>query len=86
MQLKTAERIVQAAKFNSIEARLHQDYSGRGMMGRTTHAVIVNNHTALIRAVAWAVVLVGSDQGETSDLVNDLNFRFDNMGHDLIAY
>lgn len=40
MKLETAQAIVQAATDNKLDVTLRENYSGRGMFGKTTAAVV----------------------------------------------
>ena len=50
MTLRRAKNIVKKLSENGIEVELREDYSGRGMYGRTTAGVILENAWSLSEA------------------------------------
>jgi hypothetical protein len=92
---ETAELLVEAAHDENINATLRKDYSGRGMYGKTTHAVELPrlDQLAAIAAVAAAEMVREQDgkivppEYTLRDFVDDLRrLRSDNMGLDYIVY
>jgi len=80
MKLETAQALSDACP--DIEIR--KDYSGRAMYGQTTAAVVYPTLGVLLSA-ACIVAGQSEDNGETLAL-ELAKCRFDNMGHDFIAY
>ena len=72
-----------------IELTKHNDYSGRGMYGRTTCAVSCEGYGELLRCVAQLAYEAASEEdGETyATLRRDLErLHFDSLGMGIIAY
>ncbi len=68
MKLATAKRIEEA--FDEIggdECRLHEEYSGRGMMGRATCAISCDSQAKLMKAIALAAARVREDELDQND-------------------
>lgn len=81
------------------EVEVHAEYSGRGMYGQTTHAVVVDSLTSLLVDV---IQYVRDNIGEYSDPDKDDNvtikewlgneipdpssFRIDNLGTRVLLY
>jgi hypothetical protein len=101
MDHSVAEKIVAASKsaaenlsgfdrFNKIELRL--DYSGRGMNGEKTTALVVPDLLTLASALGFAVAdeVTSLYEGRDGDPIllsaEVYNARVDNMGHDLIVH
>lgn len=76
MKLETAKRIVDIAEENGIELKLYENYSGRGMFGRTTTG-IVGSQTAIIEAVGLAAWRLGNEAGAANE-----QFEAVEEGHD----
>lgn len=86
MKLKHAELIAKTAYDYGVEVEVRENYSGRGMFGKTT-AGVVGNMGDIVRAVAGAAAdLAVAEPDEVDDFVRDMNLSFDNMGFDMIAY
>jgi hypothetical protein len=83
MKVEIAREIVEAAESEGWESSLREDYSGRGMYGRTTAGVIMPDLLKFAAAVGMAVHL--SDNPERIILaVADASQ--DSMGLDVIVY
>lgn len=79
MKLDVAEQIVQSAESMGIEAELRDDYSGRGMYGETTVAVVISSWTKFAAAVAQAAV----DSIIPGEVIKEVRkARWDQMGRD----
>ena len=78
MDLVVAKKLVS----HNDELRLYEDYSGRGMYGKTTHGV-VGSHESLRDAVG-AYLVKHSQSKPVSKFINGL--RSDNLGMDFIWY
>ena len=72
MRKTNAEAIVDYLEDKGITAEVYQDYSGRGMYGTTTTAVVTKDPFDVARAM-------GALDIDDSD-------RRDNMGMDMIVY
>ena len=72
MELKNAKAIVDNLTNLGIDASLYENYSGRGMYGRTTAGVVVSS--------------VGSVETAMKMLDIDDRCRTDSMGLDVIVY
>ena len=97
MRIEIARAIADAAAEIGVEIELRANYSGRGMMGRTTAALTYNGLSDLLGAVATASANVTSGLVGHSDRVPDITngydfveglagLRTDNMGRDTIVY
>ncbi len=69
----------------------HADYSGRGMMGRTTCALSFAQTWILLEAIAHVGFQIGEDDdreaGEWAEFLCDVRgMRFDSLGRGTIAY
>ena len=88
MDQKIAEAIVEACETEGVEASLRDDYSGRGMYGKTTHAVAVNGSLAsVLMAVinqADQFVYQEEDFAEAKFFMRGLNQ--DSLGLGVIIY
>jgi hypothetical protein len=73
MKLETAQAIVQAAESNDLQVSLYPSYSGRGMFGKTT-AAVVGSRVDITEAIFYA------SKEELPSL------QWDNMGLDMVAY
>ncbi len=84
---ETAKASVDAAEEMGIEASLRETYSGRGMYGKSTVAVVIGGQSNLLQAVALAAVRLCQELDDNpDDFLEDLAFRYDNMGHDIVVY
>jgi hypothetical protein len=85
MTAATMNRLVAAADALDVDCRPYDDYSGRGMYGRTTCAVVVPSE-AVFAALA-AVAGRGLPDAEFADFVADLRrLSSDSLGRDTIVY
>lgn len=99
MKLEHAQRIVRAANDIGLDVTLREDYSGRGMYGKTTTGV-VGSQSDIIASIATAAYWLGQDSVQKEDIrdIEDVEgdeafleamgqLVFDNMGRDnLIVY
>lgn len=74
MKLEMAQAIVQTAYGHGLRVSLRAEYSGRGMFGKTT-AAVVGSRSDITEAIFY---MTKSDSLPT--------FRWDNMGKDEVAY
>lgn len=90
MKLETAQALVAYGDQTGAEITLRDDYSGRGMYGRTVAAVECDFGTLVAAAAAAGADLVAAadgDQDAASELIDDLaRIRSDNMGLGMIYY
>ena len=98
MDKKAAKRIVEAAEVIGLEVRHDEAYSGRGMYGSTTDAIVTESLCDLLQCVAYAAgelrdeendgTRVGDDEYQTlDDFIRDLvPIRTDNMGRSATVY
>jgi hypothetical protein len=90
---KEMAEFLQAASENAgNECDIREDYSGRGMYGKTTHGVVVDSVTQLLADV---IQHVRENIGETEDgtltwdggeIPDPDSFRTDNMAMQTIVY
>jgi hypothetical protein len=87
MKKSVVEALTKVAKDNEREDEVwdYGSYSGRGMFGTHTHALVVTSLTGLASVVALACL------GRDLDFVEEVSFamheaRGDNLGHDFIVY
>ena len=87
MKKSTADALLAAARQTLDEGHgVHacDDYSGRGMYGKTTAAVVYPDQKTLLVLVAHAVL---ADPENAPGLIQDLDsLRFDDFGRASIAY
>lgn len=90
-----AEIIVKAAKDKELDGfSIYENYSGRGMYGKTTTGVNFPNKSSLLQAVAAASVMIcyktmidESNVITLSDFIEELGkISQDNMAMDYIIY
>ena len=83
MDLQLANEIAEAMHERDEYCDVHSDYSGRGMYGETTAAIVVDGDlTTAMHCFAEYRELNGSDYG----LGVFRRFRSDNMGKSMIYY
>lgn len=85
MKTSTAEAIYNAGQQADIEVEIRHDYSGRGMYGKQTAAVVLDNTADLYVLVAHATKVAIENAG-FDDFVEDLNWRMDSMGKGIVVY
>lgn len=89
MDKRIAEIIVEACEENDVEASIYEDYSGRGMYGKTTTGVVVSGSACdVLVAVIQSAHLFCHECCESDEdaLLNLRSIRQDNMGRDMIIY
>jgi hypothetical protein len=72
MKLENAQAIVEFLEDQGDEASVYEDYSGRGMYGRTTAGVVASE----VSDVTYAMGRLGIEDSRNSD----------SMGRDVIVY
>ena len=76
LTLENARLIIEAVEeHTNAEVSIHEDYSGRGMYGKTCVGIVSND----VGAVYWAAGKIGLDYA-------DIPHRQDSMGLDTILY
>lgn len=85
MNKKLAQFIVDAVDCED-DARIYEEYSGRGMFGDTTTGVVVNSWSEVLKGVLIYAAENGISE-ELRDTIFELrNFRSDNLGRQMIIY
>lgn len=84
MKIEQANFIKDALEFVGEEASIREDYSGRGMFGKTTVGVVVDNQSRILPAVLTFI----KENELTHDEIPDFDgpFNSDNMARDIILY
>lgn len=85
MKTETAKLITDAAEVMGIEVEVRDDYSGRGMHGEATVALVFENQTDLLKVTAYAAFEIGRDGEDADEFIGDLDFRYDAMGRSSIV-
>ena len=90
MTKETAGRILEAAGKLDMEFEVRQ-YSGRGMFGAETTAIVCEDSHDFMKAAALAAADLAFekrdyDRDEVDEFVNDLPSRRDNLGHQTVLY
>ena len=80
MDKQRATDIVEYLQESGIEATLYEDYSGRGMYGKTTAAVVTDSATDVAFALG---ALIAAEKEEVPDLVQ---VQTDGMGRQIVVY
>ena len=92
MKLATAEKLRDLIDDMNIEdeVRVNEDYSGRGMYGKTTSGIVVNDPMSIIKVMAqYALDADGIELDDNDhEFLNDIKcgFSTDSMGYDTIIY
>lgn len=98
MDKKAAKRIVEAAEVIGLEVRHDEAYSGRGMYGSTTDAIVTESLCDLLQCVAYAAGELRDEENSDTeideneyqtldDFIRDLApIRTDNMGRSATVY
>jgi len=74
------------------DAKIYEDYSGRGMYGETTTGIVCSNPMAVTEALIEALLNTDEDEVETlneqynEDEDDRTSLSFDSLGHDYIVY
>lgn len=90
------DRAAEILRSEGYEASVQEDYSGRGMSGRTTPAIVtdaggVRVGWAIATAAAYVLDMKGDDMDSVIDALETqmddlLPGRSDNMGRDAMVY
>ena len=87
MKEETAYAIQNAANEDGVELDLRDSYSGRGMYGKTTFAIVADSHGKLFGAIAYAASEMEPGSDEASDFCDDCRgFRIDSLGRGIVVY
>ena len=90
MYLEFAKAIVEVLEDEGVEVELREGYSGRGMYGRMTTGIVIDNPMKIMLAIMNApeVFFNTNDDGEWIDSVFDVPpcLNFDSMGLKTIVY
>ena len=86
MNQQTAKAIFDAAMSTDLEVEIRDGYSGRGMFGRKTTAIIFDELADLLVPVAQAARDIPDEAEAEAFLLDVANLRFDNLGRSQIAY
>jgi len=82
-----ANKIVDASIDMGVEeARLYNDYSGRGMFGNTTTAVVCSSYAMFCSYVAYVASEMVHEDNEDEIIEGMQNLKVGNMGCDLVFY
>ena len=88
MTQQEAQFLVECSDFSGNDATLREDYSGRGMMGKTTFGVVVDHPLQLLNDVLQYVKDNFEDSKEYvgMEIPDFASFKFDSMGRQMIIY
>ena len=87
MKNEIAEKIAEAGADNGLEIRLMSDYSGRGMFGNVTSALVVPDVATFAAAVGLAASQMSLEGQQVHDLIEAVKeVQTDSLGHDMIVY
>ena len=87
MLQSTAEELQKSALELDYYAGVIPSYSGRGMMGKTTFALTLDDLNNLIPTVAHASVRIADSDKSWSEYMDDLaNLTHDNLGQGIVVY
>lgn len=84
-----AQGIVDAAEMDGLELRLREDYSGRGMYGETTAAIVADNIGEFMAGLArfcGDLDPCEQDSDIEETVLTVMNLRTDNMGRGIVLY
>lgn len=73
--------LLEAAEYCGNDGKIRDDYSGRGMMGKTTYGIVVDSPVLLL-----ADVLEYIRENRDVNMPDIENFKTDNMGKQIIIY
>jgi hypothetical protein len=80
-----AEAIRDALEWDSLEAYVDEGYSGRGMYGAKTHAVVTDaTFGQIVQAITGNAFLFVREEGGM--ITQDQTIRHDSMGKGLVLY
>lgn len=82
MKQEDAEALVNVIEGLGYKAEVYDDYSGRGMFGRTTAGVVTDMSKALVEGAVEEMV----EEDTLDDAEPFLGLNQDSMGLDIILY
>ena len=87
MDMELAEMIIEAMENNGMDAELRSDYSGRGMYGKSTHGIVIEDGIGNVMAaiINNADIFVDEDGDPIFSGFIEL-IRSDSMGLSNILY
>lgn len=73
---------------NDFKSKIVEEYSGRGMYGKETYALIINSFTSLLRALMTFPELLYDEDDGNSIATNQIisNFQTDKLGTSIVIY
>ncbi len=86
MKTEVAKRLAELADSMGFEFSFREDYSGRGMYGRTTAGITVTSLQDFAKFLYEAAEYIHQDQQEGFLPERIGSFSVDNMGYDYILY
>ena len=85
MTRELAEVITKCLEKYDVESEIYENYSGRGMYGKTTTGIVGEfTLTTVLAAVIHSAELLVDENGESMYVGEDLSI--DNLGLDYIVY
>ena len=88
MRRQLAVILMETAEKFDIDAKLYENYSGRGMMGKTTTGLVLNDAISDLPFLLYNAIgdiCVSQDAGELPGELDEA-FRTDSLGRDSIVY
>lgn len=86
MKKETADALEQAACQLDINILNEPNYSGRGMFGNTTCAIVVDNSPIICSLIAYASRHIVSSDYFDSFLEDMQKMKSDELGNDIVFY
>lgn len=86
MKLETAQLLSDKAQQIGVYAELRERYSGRGMSGRETAGVVVEDRDDIANLAIMVVADMEDGADKDNFIANIANRRWDNMGKGYICY
>lgn len=89
MDTRVAELIIEGAEVDGVDLRLRDDYSGRGMFGEKTHAIVcdrLNEFLVALATTAGELGLAGKDEDLEQITLACQDLRQDQMGLGIVLY
>jgi len=85
---RTVELLLEAGSAIGIDMEPRDDYSGRGMYGRTTSAIVVESLSDFLGAAVQAGVILGETRDPyAAEFIGDVQrARTDSMGRRTVLY
>lgn len=87
MELEQAQ-ILEETLTMLIDIEIRKNYSGRGMFGKETSAIVVNSYSEFIEAIGDFLADADTEEIKTINEIGKLlkNLHTDNMGMSIIIY